>query len=327
MQNNEHSDISQSTKKDKRETVSEFSTGLLAVDPSGDGQTLARRHVSEFLAGKNSAIKKLETVSCVFPTDFGWNVDIDLVKTKFIKSLVTNEVHRKMADEGYGELETHIILAPTVSRIAAADMIIETAKKSNAGLIVLGTEAKKGQPTGLGSLAEILVGRSPIPLMIVGQKVLSEHSDKILMPTDFTPASEIAFRKLLAWAKIANSSITLYCQVRFSEMSIFRAYVPGLTPSWAEDAWKAALDNIQKNAANWQTIAANLGVKCETIIEDGAVTLTEGILNKSKELNANLIAFGVARHSWQQIFFGGDLREVFAEAKMPILIFHSELES
>lgn len=92
-------------------------------------------------------------------------------------------------------------------------VILDFAREIDAGLIVMGTHGRRGaRRLLLGSVAENVLRRSPVPVLFVrqsGERTHLERIDTILAPVDFSPASKLAVRQAAALAETLAASLRL----------------------------------------------------------------------------------------------------------------------
>lgn len=303
--------------------MSVFGPLIWSMDPFMNDRKELRRILGVIRKWK-FLFRNIQSVSIVYPIDVGW-MDID---TEYNKAAAESEAKDYLAKLFKPKkdifFKQSVVCSKTSSRLQSADLIVDAAINEGAGAILLGSHAKPNQKTGMGSYAEVLIGKSPIPILIAGPKVVSNQSKKILFPTDFSKSSEYAFDKILKIAKEAGATVALYHRIDLSNASSYISFIPGGLPEWVAEMWWDQRQVAEKRAMEWVKKAAKIDVFCEICIENEFSSFSESICEYSDKINAGLIAFGVRRRLWRQIFLGGDLRGVFAKAHVPILIFHAK---
>jgi len=185
-------------------------------------------------------------------------------------------------------LEKRLADVPHTAEIArAADVwsgVEAKLKERPVDLIVLGTHGRSGLGRFvLGSSAEKILRRSPVPVMVVGPvhgRVPSEgHFQRVVFPSDFTPQSLAAAHYAVSVAEENQAALTLLHVIK-KEGKERRAATENL--SIAE-----ALHRLH------EIVPAGRALSCrpETVVEHGEPAAR--ILDTAKEKKADLIVLGV----------------------------------
>jgi nucleotide-binding universal stress UspA family protein len=151
-------------------------------------------------------------------------------------------------------------------------------------LIVLGTHGRSGLGRFvLGSSAEQILRKSPVPVMVVGPvhgRIPSEgHFHRVVFPSDFTPQSQAAAQYAVSVAQENQAALTLL-HVIAKDAKERRTSTSNL--SIAE-----ALHRLHEIVPQ----GADLHCRPETVVEHGEPAAR--ILDTAKEKKADLIVLGV----------------------------------
>lgn len=150
--------------------------------------------------------------------------------------------------------------------------IIAHARESGADLIVVGTRPPS-DPTRflLGSTAERVVRKSPIPVLVARQP-LEAQPEVLLAPTDFSQSSRAGIDAVARLARHWEARLVLLHVIE----PILQAYVwPSepvveqmfaAEPEELEDEWKRALSGIDLAGVRWEKRTVK-GYAVETIVE------------------------------------------------------------
>ena len=118
------------------------------------------------------------------------------------------EALEKSIEEQYGiDITPHMVRG-----IAPGEVIVETADTLGCGLIIMGTHGRRGLSHFLlGSVAERVLRTSKIPVLTVRGDVAinPDGISRILVPHDFSDASDQAVREAATWASSLGARLTL----------------------------------------------------------------------------------------------------------------------
>jgi len=163
------------------------------------------------------------------------------------------------------------------------DMILDAVQENHADLMVLGS---KGMAlTGgsrFGTIAEQLVRAAPCPVLTVvpesrWQELENNHRRLLLVPTDFSAASQAAFLYALSFAKSAGGSLLLVHAVEYD---------------FAIQPIAGQLEDLRAKDMHMLLASARAAnVEAESIIQTG--DSSEIILELARERQADYIVMGV----------------------------------
>lgn len=91
-----------------------------------------------------------------------------------------------------------------------SDTIVEHAKKNNYDLIIMGARGKDESRLMRGSNTERVIRKSKIPVFSVDSKLEAENIRNVVMPTDTSALSLVAFPMAASLADAFNADLTLF---------------------------------------------------------------------------------------------------------------------
>jgi nucleotide-binding universal stress UspA family protein len=190
------------------------------------------------------------------------------------------------------------------------DATLAAARKSRAGLIVIGTHGRGGaKRLWLGSVAENVVRREDVPVFVVRQK---QH--------EFINTSD---------PKSALGLATILCPVNFSEASRsairhavslahqFKARL--ITPCIIEPGDKRGVAEAKRELVAWLDEPA--AGECDVQIVTKRGQAAEQIVSLAAKTKSDLVVMGAQRRSSLQTWLSGDTTEsVLRHAPAPVLV-------
>lgn len=174
------------------------------------------------------------------------------------------------------------------SVVRAAEMwtaVAEAIESSHADMLVLGTHGRTGaQKMMLGSVAEEVFRKSPIPVLTIGPRARSgmhgaARFHRVLFATDFSAESGSAAPFAVSLAQENQAQLILMHVLDGSRQQPARGR-PGISIA---DAMHALLEMVPADAELW--------CRPEPVVQYGAAA--ERILVEAKGRNADLIVLGV----------------------------------
>ncbi len=217
---------------------------------------------------------------------------------------------RRHARKVLGQAASRIHLQFDTNDTHPVDATLAAARKSKAGLIVMGTHGRDGaKRLWLGSVAENVVRQADVPVFIVRQK---QH--ELINPSDPQSAPGLA---------------TILCPVNFSETSRsalwhavslvqqFKARL--ITPCVIEPDDERGLAEAKRELAAWldETTAG----KCDAQIVTKRGQAAEQIVLLAAKTKADLVVMGAQRRASLQTWLSGDTTEsVLRHAPAPVLV-------
>ena len=196
-----------------------------------------------------------------------------------------------------------------------AQAILDFAHQKQIDVIVVGTHGRGGLGRALmGSVAENVFRHSPVPVLTLGphlDRITGGRNPKnILVPVDFSPASERAARYAAAMAREHNATLTML-------------HVIERWPAEAQVDRERVMQGLREKIKGLLGDDAK-GVTCRFRIEVGRVV--ETVLYTAKGTDADLVVMGVRprtgllnRLMWPHAY------EIVREAACPVLTVRGEV--
>jgi nucleotide-binding universal stress UspA family protein len=177
-----------------------------------------------------------------------------------------------------------------------ADAIVEAATREGADLVVMATHGRSGIERALvGSVAERLLARSPIPLVVLrpGARRLTDVRT-LLVPVDGTPGGAVALAHATALARAAFSRLFLLQVVVALPNHLYDPYsvvAADVGSNWEDDARAAAQQYVDTQVERLR----KSGLEAEGRVATGAVG--EAIEQTAAEIDADLIVMSTHAHT------------------------------
>jgi len=197
-----------------------------------------------------------------------------------------------------------------------AESILDFARERDIDVIVVGTHGRGGLGRALmGSVAERVFRQSPVPVLTLGphlQRIARAGTPRnILVPVDFTPASERAAHYAVAMAREHSATLTM--------LHVIERWPPEAKADHAR-----AVQGLREKVGNLLGEQAKR-LRCNVRVEVGRVV--ETILYTTNSTEADLVVMGVRPHAgllnrlmWPHAY------EIVREAACPVLTVRGEVE-
>jgi nucleotide-binding universal stress UspA family protein len=208
------------------------------------------------------------------------------------------------------------------SGIDVASQILWAARDRHADLIVMATHGRSGlQRAVMGSVAESIVAKSTIPLLLVrpgGRRTTSLR--KLLVAVDGTPGGALALGNAIALARATGARIVLLQVAVPIPLWMYSAELGTplampLDPSWDDDALTSARTYVDSLAKRLR----DTGIDAEGHARIGDVVST--IDSVADEMEADLIVLAThARVGAARAVLGSTADAVVRTARRPVLL-------
>jgi nucleotide-binding universal stress UspA family protein len=219
------------------------------------------------------------------------------------------------------ELPASLRVEVTLLEGAAGNQIITFAKDAEADLIVIATHGHTGlKHLWLGSTAERVVRHAPCPVLVVHERPVPMRFpgdvlcrfQRILVPTDFSEASQPALRYAAAFAKPCGAEVTL---IHVVEPPLYPEFGYAHVP--AQEA-KAKRDANEKLDVSRRELA-QAGIQAGSVVRSGSAF--REIAGQAAEGGADLIVVGThGRGAIAHALLGSTAERVVRHASCPVLV-------
>jgi nucleotide-binding universal stress UspA family protein len=178
--------------------------------------------------------------------------------------------------------------------------IMETVKRHNADLIVMGSHGADGMKNRyVGSNAEKVVRNSEIPVLIIKDRKERLDVNEFVFATDLNPKSTSALKKADQFAKSTNCKLHL---LYVNTPSNF------LTTRQAESKVKKYLKNVDVTPEDY------------SIYNDKSIE--KGVFNYSKDIKGDIIGIGIkGPRSISHFFAGSKSGDLVNHSSVPVITF------
>ncbi|OFY98421.1 MAG: hypothetical protein A2070_02605 [Bdellovibrionales bacterium GWC1_52_8] len=226
-----------------------------------------------------------------------------------------------------GLLPPRILPHTSTSTTAGATSLIQFALKQKAELILTNTHSKSGlKRMFLGSFAESLLLRSPIPVLTVGPHYRSVPDfRRILFPTEFGTESFQVFKRLVAEAAQLKSEVILLHVIPYPVRPYLSANVIFPSSYWnmLQDYLRNERERTESTSQTWSEFAKRYGVKITTIVDEQPGSLWEAVLRAADENKVGLIAMEAESGPVSATLAGSAVRQTVRHAPCPVWIIGS----
>lgn len=191
-----------------------------------------------------------------------------------------------------------------VTEGAAAKVILKTAKKEGAGLIVVGRKGVSGnEPNLIGSVTHRILRGARVPVLVTkGTDAKVGDLGKILVPTDFSSDEDVERDQAWKLAKVLGSSLTfLYVMELFGHD--FRL---------TDEMFDAVLKKLQaRKKREHKAVEIH-----EAVVK--AVHGYEGIIDYADTKGFGLIVMSTTVRKLSRFFLGSTTEKVIAHSRVPV---------
>ena len=186
----------------------------------------------------------------------------------------------------------------------AAKVVLQTAKKTGADLIVIGRKGHGGGVQNLiGSVAHRILRGSRVPVLVTkGTTAKPEAIKKILVPTDFTAAEDIEREHAWRLAKTLGASL----------MFLYVLELFGHDFRLTDEMFQAVLKKLQARKKR-EPKAVVIG---EDVVK--AVHGWEGIIDYAQTKGFELIVMSTTVKKLSRFFLGSTTEKVIAHSDVPV---------
>ena len=200
--------------------------------------------------------------------------------------------------------------------------LLNYAEKESADLIVVNTAARSGLSRFLmGSFAETLVLHSHIPLLTVNPSLDAPNAiKKILFPTDFSDFSQAALKKVACLAEELNAKLFLFHKLTNPSSLYVGPY--GVLTNDLRSLDEEHFNKADTSMKLFETMAEDLGVKVESMIDTSQKPQVESILKQAKAYGVQLVAMAARSGAVEATLLGSTTRKIIRQASCPVWALH-----
>lgn len=299
---------------------------LWAVDPFSGNRTVQRatlQAIKTLTKSQNTEIFPVYVLTAGF---FEPLMPLLLGSKRNIQVSGQSEIERISAGlKLKGMQPLKIIVEPSFSKRKGCQTLVDHARKIKADLIALGTHSKTGpQRWVMGSFAETLALLCDLPFLVVNPSwKRAKTFDRILFPTDFSPESHAAFKRVMELAHQLDAKIILYHQFRAD-------LTPGLI--YVLESYTAYEPNYDKDLARsraeiekWLQEAREEGLQVEGILDSKATGSAAQSILKQARKGVALIAMGARSGPISASLLGSTTRDIMRRSPYPVWIIHPKV--
>jgi nucleotide-binding universal stress UspA family protein len=236
---------------------------------------------------------------------------------RYLKQMSSDRLH----EIDLSPLDSRIVKREVRDSTTAPAGIVECARESQVDLIVIGSHGRRllGQVL-LGSVARSVLGHAPCPVLCVTpeQRSIVEDGrsriDRVLVPTDFSAASRMAFQHGLSFARESGARLVLVHVVDAVMPPLLAAEGALVVFEVAEEVKKRAREKLDE----WGSEARAHGVETDGVLEEGAIA--RRIAAAASERDIDLIVMSRRGADGGRHPLGGVVDKLLHDAPCPILV-------
>lgn len=209
----------------------------------------------------------------------------------------------------------------------SVEALTHFAVEENASLILVSSSARRGvDRLFLGSFAETLVLRSPVPVFVVNPTAKThQRMTTLLYPTDFSVASRKGFDRALSISRSFGMQVMIFHKVRlpFSNPRV------GVTlPKVSRESLRDLKSEVTQTAATWAKRGELSGVRTKFHIDVQGGSPLEAIAKMSRRLGGKAM-IGMTSQSGPvaSTILGSLTRQVLRSVTCPVLVIHADQPS
>lgn len=208
-------------------------------------------------------------------------------------------------------------ISAVVEQADPVAMIARHARAANVLLIVLGLHGVHGHDGGSpGGVADRALREATVPILLVkgGEREAGDRIRRILLATDFSPASEHALRLAIHWARRLEADIEVLHAIQDRELT--RRYArPRDSASRSGGQRVNALESLRSILAR----SAGAGVRAVADLTYGAPSIE--IVKHAARAQVDLVVMGLRDHPASDSARAGSVTErVIRHAKCAVLV-------
>ncbi len=204
----------------------------------------------------------------------------------------------------------------------ASNALLEHAKLMGADLILVSSRGRKWMSRMvLGSFAENLMLKSPVPILFFGlAPILHSGFHRVMFPTDFSPASKIAFKQFLNQVKAFDPDLLILNVEQYP--GIISGYsLTGVGAYLPEVYWKIQKEASISEGEAWVDEAARAGVRARFLVEECGTEVASIIKRVADQESIALIGLASVRTELDRLIMGSVSTQLFRSSKYSVWVF------
>ena len=221
-----------------------------------------------------------------------------------------------------GLLKPVLIRQQSAAQSRGVNTLLKFAFDEKADEILVSSHGRRGTSRILmGSFAESLVLRSPLPTLVVNPNVQKVARVKnILFPTDFSDKSKIAFDRVLDLCREGDTKVLLFHKMQY----LYPEFgYPFVIPAVSKNSIRDLVASAEKQAAEWTRLAERKGVIVKAHVSGKPGYALDEIVRAAKKLGpSGMIAMASQSGALTSVILGSLTRQVVRSAPCPILVLH-----
>ncbi len=298
---------------------------IWAVDILGDRANLQQKSRDMALRLSKKLHTKIVPTFVLGPIPYIFHPNIEDKQTKAYLIEMKRHLESVVKELGGENLDRcAVLVAQDATLKGQTETLIEFAKSEGAAVIVVSTQARKALPRlFLGSFAETLLLRSPVPLVLVRPNSKTQLPKDIVFPTDFSQKAFQSLRKASELAKAIGATVQIFHNSEtivpvLGESSLYFSHMDKIID---QSKKQHLLDAAKKGEALVASLK-ELGVKSRFSLGKGETYTVEAILKFSKKFPQRILAISSISQPGLGEVLGGIARRVVREAECVVWVVH-----
>lgn len=301
---------------------------IWALDAFHENSKAQLRALQSFLKMSGKGSVAIQPVAVLHSGDFDPVTETFPKNWRELASTALGNIIDALEDVSIADiLPARLIKGERPSVAGSVETLIQFAIEENASLILVSSRASKGlERLALGSFAETLVLRSPVPVFVVNPSAKAHQKlTTILYPTDFSPASKLGFERVLTVTQRLGMQILIYHKMRLP----YVAAPLGLgIPTVSREALRELKAERLAQAKQWAKRAELSGTRAKFHVDSREGMPLDAILKASKTLGPKaMIAITSQSGPVGVAVLGSLTRQILRSAACPVLVVHSDQPS
>lgn len=213
---------------------------------------------------------------------------------------------------------------PSALLTGAVDALIEHAQSIGADAILVSSHGRSGvSRLLLGSFAETLLLRSPVPIIVAGARMRPQMGfTTIVFPTDFAEDAKPVFRRVIGIAREWGARVVLYHSTPLPMEPVYREgfFLAGSPWIPIQESYDRERGRDERHVHAWAEWAKHQGVEVETILDTDSRNVAESIVELAREREAGWIIMAAHSGALSSALLGSVTRKVARAADCPVWV-------